>query len=402
MMDDHAGDRLLDRLKSGFAPYMKKSSEAMTSVLQREYLEAIHENAIATTEYKTAVKHSQTQGTALRQHSADDGVLAASLQLRRQQREHSLLDIIEHYRRKLTQSSHKSEHDPSTELSVDEIPTGTDNVELATKVEAAEALLKKLEYAAITAKQERDDQKHRLETARAAHSLEVSEVRQAHALTAVHVELTRWLEDSLTLCASDIPVSHIQSEETKKGRLTTADVQQAYEQYVEARSELIRVVKTPSINSQKYETQLMPAPGKQQIQPIRDILLESGNNAANAVHAAGLERLYQYSQNEVGVQQATTIDHLRRLADESQLLPAYPLLARSGRAVQVATALGRKESVTGDEVTREVEAWDFAAGAAGEVTGQALNRYVAAAYDATASAQVNLEDLRRLLDLTQS
>ena len=397
-MDEHTGDRLLERLKSGFAPYQKNGSEAVTSDLRREYLEAVHRNAIATNEYDTAVKYSQTQGTALKQHSADDGVLAASLKLRRQQREHSQLGIIEHYHRKLTQSSHKSEHDPSTELRVDERPTGTDNVELATKVEAAEALVKKLEYAAITAKQERDDQKHRLETARAAHSLEVSEARQAHALTAVHVELSRWLEDSLTLCAGDIPASSNQSEETKKGRLTTADVQQAYEQYVEARSELIRVVNTPSTKRQKCETQLMPDPGKQQIQPVRDILLESGNNAANAVHAAGLERLYQYSQNEVGVQQATTIEHLRRLADESQLLPAYPLLARSGRAAQVAPAIGRRESDAGDEVTREVEAWSFAAGAAGEVTGQALSRYVAAAYDATASAEVNLNDVRRLLD----
>ena len=397
-MNEDAEDCLLDRLKTEFG---HNEGDAVTASLRREYLEALNENAVATSEYDNAIKGPEMQRIAPGQHSAVDGVLTASLKLRQQQRENSQLGIIEHYHRELTEASHKPPHDPSTILSLEEGLEGLDKIELASKFEAAEALLRKLEHAVITAKRETDIQRHRLETARAASPFQASQVQQAHALTTVHDDLTRWLENSLALCASDTPVSHDKSDATKAGCLTTKHVQEAYEQYVEARGELIRAVDTLSTNKQKYETRLMASPGKQQIRPIQDVLLDSGNDLLKAFRATGRDRLYQYAHNEIEAEQATTIERLRRLADESQLLTAYPLLAGSGKADQViAPAIGRKASDTEDQVARQMEAWDFAAGVAGEVTGKAVGRHVAAAYGATESAQGNLEDLRRLHDLT--
>jgi hypothetical protein len=76
-----------------------------------------------------------------------------------------------------------------------------------------------------------------------------------------------------------------------------------------------------------------------------------------------------YTAKVIRTQTVKALDCLERLADESHLLPAYPIIARQERFKDVAAALGgpgklgqaMDEPGQSDEVVRRAEAWAFAA-----------------------------------------
>jgi hypothetical protein len=107
-----------------------------------------------------------------------------------------------------------------------------------------------------------------------------------------------------------------------------------------------------------------------------------------------------FLEERQAVAEVELVNNLDRLGDESQLLLAYPLLARSGRFEHARSAFGKKttNAETGgtDEVTRRLEPWLFAAEAADIASSTSITAHLKQGNHAMDSVSKSLLELQLL------
>lgn len=200
-----------------------------------------------------------------------------------------------------------------------------------------------------------------------------------HALSATRHELTDWLEASLAQCSQDEGLARQEAPETTKSLEVYEElVDGQYAEYVAARKRLVAA----------SQVLLQPLPAGTAVSKPSPAKSESNTASAPQLDTATLAYILhnflpsrqfrnklsetaRYASTQLAQEREDTVDMLERLGDESQLLAAYPILARSERFKGTAASLGHKTEESEDEVLERVKAWEFAAGAA--VTAMGAN-----------------------------
>ena len=91
---------------------------------------------------------------------------------------------------------------------------------------------------------------------------------------------------------------------------------------------------------------------------------------------------------------------LQRLADESQLLTAYPMLNKSERFSHARKVFGETGEQNPDDVAEHAKAWSFAAGTSGSASEARLTHDLLHANHALQKMQRNIQDIEFLSNIS--
>jgi hypothetical protein len=265
----------------------------------------------------------------------------------------------------------------------------------STSRDSTEALMKKLERAVVRAKYQLEREERLLAEVKARHPKDSSADRdndpgpRLNALAATRDELVRFLEEKMSSDSLDYDNSpHSTVENDAEPALDQEQVQEEiqaeYEKYLTARKRLLDVASTAlSAPGEPGSHDTISAKGAEVIdnragaplpmttQPVlsalpfisEQLLPLLGNQKANALQRSYLSKV-------LNTERGKALDSLELLADESHLLPAYPIMARQARFKNVVSALGGPKKSdharvdteeNTDEMIKRAEAWTFAA-----------------------------------------
>ncbi len=245
-----------------------------------------------------------------------------------------------------------------------------------------------------------------------------------HVLSRTRDELINWIEGELAKTESPkSPPNNAQYEgtnpephhPTKDTEQHVLDIKHKYTKYVEARKTYLAALAeatSPIPPAVSGEHLLRSHKDEVQTRTVHSAVCSVlPYLSANLLFPLNLQKWTAQQKSHIGTslskEQEATIQVLDRLADESHLLPAYPLLATDPRFQNVAKALGSKamplqidDRSAGRQQMRTLEmarAWAFAAGAAKASTQDVLDEKLAQGTKHTYSAQDVLGDVRVLL-----
>ena len=369
--------------------------------LQRDYLEAVQANAIA------KLRHARVRAQSQRLHLNDNtkcstSLLSACLDELAKKRQHAELGINdEHVRRleRLSKAAKARSFSPARErYSLPRDGSQPDYNEIARD---AQEKLRLLESAVLQATSQSRREKARLASFQSTPivSTGAANRHQVQALDEVRAKLTAWLEDSVTRCntedMSDHPADNDRNEEPN---LRLDDVQAAYDVYAETRKKLLHTFQRISIQGPTMEISPVLASSDVSTRVILpeldDPLMKQEEVARRLQSKQNQGQLLSYLDGIVKEGKTETAEVLQRLADESQLLPAYPILARSDRFRAVMQTFGGNGAdQVHDQVIGQTEAWLFAAKASGEATNAAVIKELQQGDKAIEGVQENLSDL---------
>jgi hypothetical protein len=392
--------------------------------LRNEYLEAVEENRAAHQRYEQALA---ARGDQQPQHtSAQDraeGVDATALlerhiELLRLQKQNASLVVLrdELDRLKLKREATNLDFLPTT--AVEDFDARFEaGPDVRVLEESITRRVKALELEVVRAHHEAGNERVKLEKVKMQTQTRISNAspnRQLHAILATRQELTTWLEESLEKCQDQEEQRESeQVEECGRHVITEAMIEGQYQQYLDARERLVAAVtesraplpgkSTPELRDSERQTEQKPRTTRQHgsreakatlLNTIEKIVLPKLQN--QSVSQAHLVFADEQLQNEFG----RTINMLDRLGDESQLLQAFPILARSGRFGHAASTFGKQidaqEPQNKDEISRRMAAWLFAAEAADVAVSGAMERQLGQGRDATDSLSRSLAELKLL------
>ncbi len=384
--------------------------------LRTEYLDAVEENRAAHQRYEQALAATGDQPRHTKAEDRTDGVdsttlLERHIELLRLQKQNASLVVL---RDELEQLKFKREA-----TKVEFLPTMVEEFdarfeagqEVPVLEESITRRVKALESEVVRAHHEAGQERAKLEKAKMQTQTRVansSPNRRLHAILATRQELTTWLEESLEKC-QDQQQGELEQIECGR-RVTEAMIEGQYQRYLDARKRLIAAVtelraalpekSTPKLSSSEWQTEQKTTRHQRSreaaalLNTIEKIVLPKVQN--QSVSQAHLVFAGEQIQNELG----RTINMLERLGDESQLLQAFPILARSGRFGHAASTFGKQvnaqEAQSKDEISRRMEAWLFAAEAADVAGSGIMEKQLIRGRDATDSVSRSLAELKLL------
>ncbi|RMZ79989.1 hypothetical protein DV738_g2975, partial [Chaetothyriales sp. CBS 135597] len=346
--------------------------------VRRKYLVALQANVLARQAF---ADKASSQGIAVAPRAPDygDAIIRDRLSFSRQQQQHESLDTLSRHVtafERLLPSSHPRAKQHESTSTVSATPEEVKHSQSQSRV-----LLRKLELAVF-------DARMRAESGRLSPSATHSAIRggsvtsRLRGLRAVHRELTSWLEESLGACAQYEPPSVSVADQEHDQNYQDDELQAAYSRYILGRKNMAAAVDALS-------------------QPLPDTVQERNKEEAMAIGIPKADqaktvqksvRLWQekqqsqlladYTHCELEKESEEAAAILDRLADESQLLPAYPRLVKHGAGVP------------SDRVRTRIEAWTFASEAADACASTAIDRDIADGQRAID------ETMKTLLDLT--
>jgi hypothetical protein len=368
--------------------------------LERRYLEALRSNVKTREDYNHLLEHEATdQSRAV--HNEDDGThlldYVEFLRLRRRIQE---LRILQQYLNKLQNTEalkpgfldlkRIQKHDALYIPPPCERQDGT----ISQEEESVDAQVRRLEIAVIRAKHQADLERRLLEEVKSELDSAPQKVKQCNrtrALAAARDELVAWMENKLSTQPTDGKLDdQMPDEEQDLSSLQhlQSDTMQHYHRYIEARQKTLALVSKINTFSTQQSACKDPASTRDALPPpptpipsLSPYLLPFiKTHFQNPTQAHKFHTLHStHLNNLLNIEQTKTNTELSRLADESHLLLAYPILAQQERFKHISSALGPKgsqESLTsrqqdgiGGEMGRRVNAWKFAADAAGEALG---------------------------------
>ena len=373
--------------------------------LRRRYLEAVEANARAKIRHNRAPEQNQGASSIPKAKHHTTDLLSARLDHLIEEKQHSELNIIDYYTRKLSDIPKFSRTDPSQTAENRDSPRQTDpEIELDVMIQNAKDSSHSLETTVLQARHSSSREKARLRSVQdLSHSTESAVgTDQVRALGMVRDKLTTWLEDILVKCSTRDNLDVVLEECLEHGRgSTTEDVRVVYDGYVETRKKTLDAVQMSS-DSRLVSSATIAATGSKG--PMRDGLAEPEDSVISQEHAVrDLEfektqrQLLSYLEVVEWEERAETIEILQRLADESQLLPAYPQLAHSERFNEAFKTIGRRDvDLVHDPVIGQVGTWAFAAGAAGQTSDFAVTRHTEQGHEGMEEVQNNMRDLSLL------
>jgi hypothetical protein len=378
--------------------------------LRRQYLKEVQANIKARHDYQQLlIQRTGPSETGEDVTDVENGAVRLEthlklLQLRKRREE---VRITRHYLEKLKETNPAKDGGLHfRQLPIDEDVT---TVPLQVPLEADDgsadrdssgALMKKLERAVIRAKYQLEREERLLAEVKARHSEDGSAAQvndlgpRLNALAATRDELVRFLEekmssDSLEYDNSARSTSGNGAEPTLDRERAQEEIQAEYEKYLTARKRLLDVASTvlsasggpgPHNTIAGQGTEVVDSraepPSPVVAQPAlsalpfisKQLLPLLENQKANALQRS-------YTSKVLSTERRKALDSLELLANESHLLPAYPLMARQARFKNVVSALGGpkkpdhaivKAGENTDEMVRRAEAWAFAAEEAGK------------------------------------
>lgn len=372
--------------------------------LRRQYLKAIQANIKARQNYQDLLASRKSDiGSSSAGEEVGGGAarLETHLKLLQMRRRHKEMQITRDYLEKLKKinpakdgvldfGSSQSRDDEMSKLASIRGGNGYGSQE-----EGSNALTKKLERAVIRAKYQLEREKSLLAEVKARHAHEdlqgrVTDLRaRVNALSATRDELIRFLEEKMASASienDDVPALSAEhgDEMTSDRDQIHEQISAEYERYVAARKNVLEAAAktlsaSPELGSEVTSSDTttktaedrtrapLPGVGQSSVSPLPFItgqllpLLQNQN-------ATALQN--SYTAKVLNAERGKELDSLERLAHESHLLPAYPIMARQERFKNVAAALGGlrtlDQAIMGrkkekDEMVRRAEAWAFAA-----------------------------------------
>ena len=335
--------------------------------IQGQYLEALRAEAKAKQDYDIERKSCQV-GHA-RTQIPSDGLLLNHINTLRQQQHHMQLIMLTEYVSKFGRLVPKNFVEADQEDA--DYPDHTLDQGCRASRCRAQKLLRELEVEVVEAKHEAERREAALQEARAKATADnFSPASRQQALNTVRGELTRWIENSLAQCGvDDIHAAEGTATQNADSALSKEDVKQAYERYSTARKTLATATEDLSHPLQDMIEEPVMV-GRTKVTPLKDLAVDVGAQLSQWQHERSMAALMSYAQGELGKEETESVETLQRLADESQLLPSYPLLSRTGR---FKVAASQRSS---NKVGQQVEAWKFAGGAAENATSMAVSKDV--------------------------
>jgi hypothetical protein len=369
--------------------------------LRKEYLKALQANVAARKDYRAVSEDI----VALRRQRApksrpveavdpqEPGDLQDYLQLLRDRRRHTKLQVFQHYLEELRAKETDGLGDIST-VEGSKLLLQTEGLDAHVSSRNGggtdlEDLVHKLERAVVRARTRLDQERHLFEKVKVQHALRNDAssdevILKVRALQRTRDELVQWVEERLVTegdpdesLIQDLPPEEI--EETQRLlEHQKIQISEQYAIYLQARRELLDAasracqpitVTGPSKppTRQTYTTEVfseeIPAPDPLDVLSYTNetLLPLSKSHKALALQKSYLTGL-------LAKEKSTTLRMLHRLSDESHLLPEYPILARQPRFKHAVAALAPHHSPQStdqpDEVVDLAEAWAFASGAA--------------------------------------
>lgn len=373
--------------------------------LRKEYLKALQANVAARKDYRAVSEDI----VALRRQRApksrpveaadpqEPGDLQDYLQLLRDRRRHTKLQVFQHYLEELR----AKETDGLGDIDIGEGSSQQQQLLLQTEGLDAhvssrndggtdlEDLVHKLERAVVRARARLDQERHLFEKVKVQHAsrneASSDEVTlKVRALQRTRDELVQWVEERLVTegdpeesLIQDLPPEEIE-EAQRLLEHQKVQISEQYAIYLQARRELLdaasracqpvtvtgtsKPATRPTYNTELFSENI-PAPD-----PL-DVLSYTNETLlplSKSQKALALQK--SYLTGLLAKEKSTTLRALHRLSDESHLLPEYPILARQPRFKHAVAALNPRHSPQStdlpDEVVDLAEAWAFASDAA--------------------------------------
>ena len=372
--------------------------------LRRQYLKEVQANIKARHDYQDLLaQRAGPDETGEDVADVGDGLARLEthlrlLQLRKRREE---VQITQHYLEKLKETNpakdggfHFKQHPIDEDVTTASLQTPLEIDDGSTGRDSTEALMKKLERAVIRAKYQLEREERLLAEVKARHPKDSSTDQdndpgpRLNALAATRDELVRFLEEKMS--SDSIEYDNSAHSAVENGAVSALDreqvqeeIQAEYEKYLTARRRLLDVASialSASGGSGSHDTlygkdtevvdNRVGAPLPAITQPALSALPFVGEQLLPLLRnqrAHALQR--SYTSKVLNTERRKALDSLDLLADESHLLPAYPIMARQARFKNVVSALGGPkkpdhamvDAEDTDEMIKRVEAWEFAA-----------------------------------------
>lgn len=370
--------------------------------LRKHYLEAVKANAIAKLRHARICVQSEKLHLNDKSKCWTTSLLSARLDDLAKERQHAELGIIDHHARDLqrvSKATKASSSSPARERYF--LPRDGSQPDYNEIARDAQEKLRLLESAVLQARSQSRREKARLASSQSTTSVSkgAADRHQLRALDGVRANLTAWLEESLARCNTENMSDYLaDNPHEEEPNLRLEDVQAAYDVYVETRKKLLHTFQRSSIQGPTMEISPVLASSavstRVMLPELDDPVMKQEEVARGLQSKRDQGQLLSYLDGAVKEGKTETAEVLQRLADESQLLPAYPILARSDRfKAAIQTFGGNGADQVHDQVIGQTEAWSFAANASGEATDVAVIKVLQKGDKAIEGVQENLRDL---------
>jgi hypothetical protein len=372
--------------------------------LRRQYLKEIQANIKARQNYQDLLASTKSEiGSLTTDGDAVEGAtrLETHLKLLQIRKRHKEVQITRHYLEKLRETNPAKDGGldfGSRRVHEDEMsqaPSVEGGNGYGSHGESTKALMEKLERAVVTAKYQLEREKRLLAEVKALHVKDGLQDRltdpgaRLQALSATRDELVRFLEEKMSIASveDDGVPAHV-TEHGDEPRVDREQVLQQinaeYERYVAARKRVLeaaanalyistepgseKAVSDKGIKTAENRPRAPPPATSQSPVSTLPFISERLLPLLRNQKATSLQK--SYTAKIIKTERVKALDGLERLADESRLLPEYPIMARQERFTNVAAALGGPrqldQSMIGSredmgEMVRRAEAWAFAA-----------------------------------------
>ena len=408
------------------------------SGLHKVYLRALQANIMARNEYKELTRDSLDAKSDAKRHfgpkysgSVEDRAerLSTYLSLLQERRKYEKLSILQDYLEMLS----KKDVAKADYLSIDriqqELPPMPEAPLLASGSASSdndtELLIHRLERTVVRAKHTLDTEKGLIAKLKDGLKTEATNCESPDtgsgpgsriaALCRTRDELIKWMEERLAGSGQvNEDASFKDSDRKLEGEDGSIEQRKAaiaakYEQYLEARESMIAAASEAISNQGQGE-----GPKEDR---IVDPQIESDrkHNAQQAarilpylteylIPSARSQKAFMQQESHMtkslSTQQKLTSQLLDRLANESHLLPKYPLLARQPRFINSVAALGPKQlspPLNESRSTSEARAWAFAADAARSATHEVVDERLEHGFTHVQNAEDVLDELKKML-----
>ncbi len=409
--------------------------------LRRSYLKALQAHAKAKNEYTrlTCDSSKDTNGVQPKEFQDNEDSresVATYLTLIREQQRYEKLTILQDYLDILSQKD-AARPDylqmnnilegvaplPETSQILVLPPTPSPTSETDTQT-----LTTRLEKAVLCAKNALDNQKRLLakikkeqqkQRASGLPTTTISTEMKIRALSCTRDELISWIEERLAktsqstdtadkLSTSDSKSAHHSIEKRRK------EVQDRYKDYLEARQCLVGLLfsDTPPLeayseaeNAEPHSQEPIVESNQHEASSVLPYLTEYLIPAANAQNS--FLRQESYVSSTLASQNQATVQLLDRLAEESHLLPNYPVLARQPRFQKVVEALRSKSSPSTlaearrsedePQILSQARQWAFAADASRSAKQEAVKERLEHGTTHIRTAEKLVKELQEIL-----
>lgn len=393
---------LLKRLESAFAqitPQEVEPTPRNDGSLSHQSGDQIHRFGPSIANTSAGLKHKLSGPSNDGPHTKPADLLICRLDHLHQERQDHGLGIVQHYAQELAGLATPSPF-VSEQLELGTVPLETGYAE---DQERANDLTKDLEWAVVEARHKSAVANADLKSAQLsldpAGSLTIE--AQLRALDSVKHELTGWLEDSLLLCGNEDDSDGV-PEAAEIDVSTERDIDQVFQAYAGARTRLLEAINFDSSTSVKVASSVDDSVEMARIpvHQIQDRVIKMEEHSSTSTSRIDKTQARSYLEEVVAFEKTYATEMLQRLADESQLLTAYPMLNKSERTSHARKVFGETRDQNPDDVAEHAKAWSFAAGASGEASEARLTQGFLHGNHALQQTQKNIQDIEFLRNIS--